>query len=158
MNAFTSHKQFSRLLYTSALDIGHTGERPEQTARKIAEGSAAHNRLSDLTGSLVFVDGAFIQILEGPPDEVEKTFERICCDFRHVDVRLIDFINVSERLFEDWDMACLCEDKDTSLALRDGLQEIRFLVGINASQAMLQMRNLLDNQSIAGNARNSTAI
>tara|TARA_R110000824_G_scaffold163733_7_gene339525 strand:- start:7940 stop:8398 length:459 start_codon:yes stop_codon:yes gene_type:complete len=148
MNAYTSDRQFSRLLYTSALDLNHSSEQPEQTARNIAECSAAQNRLSDLTGSLVFVDGAFIQILEGPPDEVEKTFERICCDFRHVEVRLIDLINVSERLFEGWHMACLCEDQETSIALRDGLQEIRFLVGINASQATLQMRNLLDTQSV----------
>ena len=149
MNAYTSDKQFSRLLYTSALNVENCDERPEQTARNIAEASAAQNRLSDLTGSLLFVDGSFIQILEGPPDAVEKTFERICCDFRHVDVRLIDLTSVSERLFEDWDMACLCEGEETSLALRDGLQEIRFLVGINASQATLQMRNLLDSESVA---------
>lgn len=152
MNAYTSDKQFSRLLYTSALDIDHPGEGAEQTARRIAEGSAAQNRLSDVTGSLLFVDGAFIQILEGPPDEVEKTFERICCDFRHVDVRLIELINVSERLFEGWDMACLCAGEETSLSVRDGLQEIRFLVGINASQATLQMRSLLDDQSVEGRA------
>jgi hypothetical protein len=36
--------------------------------------------------------------------------------------------------------------------LREGLQEIRFLVGINVSQAALQMRGLLDNQSVAGNS------
>ena len=149
MNAFTSDKQFSRLLYTSALDVDHSSERPEQTARRIAETSAVQNRLSDLTGSLLFVDGSFIQILEGPPEKVEDTFERICCDFRHVDVRLIDLVNVSERIFEGWDMACLCEEEETSLAVRDELQEIRFLVGINASQATLQMRSLLDSQSDA---------
>tara|TARA_R110000824_G_scaffold21417_5_gene79790 strand:+ start:862 stop:1335 length:474 start_codon:yes stop_codon:yes gene_type:complete len=157
MNAYTSHKQFSRLLYTSALNVDQSGERPEQTARRIAESSAAHNRLSELTGSLLFVDGHFIQILEGPPEQVEETFEKICCDFRHVDVRLIDLVNVSERLFEDWDMACLCEDEETSLALRDGLQEIRFLVGINASQATLQMRSLLDSQSDSSEAGHSAS-
>jgi len=40
------------------------------------------------------------------------------------------------------------------LALRDGLQEIRFLVGINASQATLQMRSLLDSQSDSSEAGN----
>ena len=152
MNAFTSHKQFSRLLYTSALDINQSGEQPEQTARRIAESSAAQNRLSEVTGSLLFVDGAFIQILEGPPEQVEKTFERICCDFRHVDVRLIDLVNVSERLFEGWDMAFLSDDEMSSLALGDELQEIQFLAGVNASQATLQMRSLLDDHSAASKA------
>lgn len=152
MNAHRSHKQFSRLLYTSAFNVDSSGARPQQIVRNIAETSAAHNRASDVTGSLLFVDGVFIQILEGPPDEVEKTFERICCDFRHVDLRLIDLTSVSERLFEEWDMACLYEDQETSLVLRDGLQEVRFLVGINASQAALQMRSLLDSQSGGGEA------
>jgi hypothetical protein len=152
MKTYTADRPYSRLLYTSVLNAGQSVESPEQIARKIASTSAELNRQADLTGSLVFVDGTFIQILEGPLAEVEKTFERICCDFRHVDVRLIDVVNVSERLFADWDMACLCEDADTSVKLREGLQEIRFLVGINVSQAALQMRGLLDNQSVAGNS------
>ena len=142
MNAYTSDKQFSRLLYTSALDIECCGEKPAETVRRIAEGAAEQNRLSDLT----------IQILEGPQDEVEKAFERICCDFRHVDVRLIDLINVSERLFEGWNMAFLSDDEMSSLALGDELQEIQFLAGVNASQATLQMRSLLDNHSAASKA------
>ena len=141
MNAYTSDKQFSRLLYTSALDIECCGEKPAETVRRIAEGAAEQNRLSDLT-----------QILEGPQDEVEKAFERICCDFRHVDVRLIDLINVSERLFEGWNMAFLSDDEMSSLALGDELQEIQFLAGVNASQATLQMRSLLDNHSAASKA------
>lgn len=152
MKTYTADRPYSRLLYTSVLNAGQSAESPEQIARKIAATSAELNRQADLTGSLVFVDGTFIQILEGPLAEVEKTFERICCDFRHVDVRLIDVVNVSDRLFADWDMACLCEDADTSVKLREGLQEIRFLVGINVSQAALQMRGLLDNQSAAGNS------
>lgn len=152
MKTYTADRPYSRLLYTSVLNAGQSAEPPEQIARKIAATSAELNRQADLTGSLVFVDGTFIQILEGPLAEVEKTFERICCDFRHVDVRLIDVVNVSDRLFADWDMACLCEDADTSVQLREGLQEIRFLVGINVSQAALQMRGLLDNQSAAGNS------
>lgn len=152
MKTYTADRPYSRLLYTSVLNAGQSAESPQQIARKIAATSAELNRQADLTGSLVFVDGTFIQILEGPLVEVEKTFERICCDFRHVDVRLIDVVNVSDRLFADWDMACLCEDADTSVKLREGLQEIRFLVGINVSQAALQMRGLLDNQSAAGNS------
>ena len=152
MNAYTSDKQFSRLLYTSALDIECCGEKPAEAVRRIAEGAAEQNRLSDLTGSLLFVNGVFIQILEGPQDEVEKAFERICCDFRHVDVRLIDLINVPERLFEGWDMAFLSDDEMSSLALGDELQEIQFLAGVNASQATLQMRSLLDNHSAASKA------
>lgn len=146
MNAYTSDKQFSRLLYTSALDMECSGEKQVQTVRKIAESSAEQNRMSQLTGSLVFVKGVFIQILEGPHDAVEKVFDKICCDFRHVDVRLIDLTNVSERLFEGWDMAFLNDDEISSLALRDELQEIKFLVGVNANQATLQMRSLFDNQ------------
>ena len=67
-------------------------------------------------------------------------------------MRLIDLINVSERLFEGWDMAFLSDDEMSSLALGDELQEIQFLAGVNASQATLQMRSLLDDHSAASKA------
>ncbi len=135
--------QLSRLLYTSTLVADAKGEQDSLTARKIAESSASRNKASGLTGSLLFVDGSFIQILEGPALQLESTFERICCDFRHSEVRLIDLMEVPGRLFSDWDMAFLYDNEETSLALRDGLQEIRFLVGVNSGQAIRQMRSLV---------------
>lgn len=132
-----------RLLYSSQQVLGGDDIDARDAARTIANASRHRNAAAGLTGCLLFVDNAFIQVLEGPCESVEETFERICRDFRHVDVRLVDFIAVPDRMFADWEMALLCEDRETSIALREELDELRFLVGVNARQAVEQMRCML---------------
>jgi len=50
----------------------------------------AHNRNSHsgLTGGLLFLDGYFLQILEGSPYAVEERYHSILADPRHIDVEL----------------------------------------------------------------------
>ncbi len=43
----------------------------------------ARNPAAGLTGGLVFVDGAFVQVLEGPPAPLASAFGRIALDPRH---------------------------------------------------------------------------
>jgi hypothetical protein len=47
------------------------------------------NKENDITGALLFTASGFAQVLEGPRDVVERTFERISTDPRHADVRTI---------------------------------------------------------------------
>ncbi len=46
------------------------------------------NAAEDISGGLVFHDGWFVQVLEGPRDVVGETFARIERDPRHVDLVL----------------------------------------------------------------------
>lgn len=133
-----------RLLYTSRCTMEGSERERLSKVREIASASSANNVPAALTGSLLFIDGSFVQVLEGPAAELEAAFERICCDFRHDTVRLIDLVPVKERLFDKWDMAFLEGDTEQSIALRGDLQEIHFLVGVNAREAVKQMRSLLD--------------
>ena len=57
-----------------------------------------------MTGALIFTASMFIQVLEGRCADVERTFERICCDIRHIGVELMSFSSVPERMFRDWGM------------------------------------------------------
>ncbi|MFB0612886.1 BLUF domain-containing protein [Aurantiacibacter poecillastricola] len=132
----------SRLLYTSHCAEEFT-DRTRLDPGYIAEKAARNNALRDITGSLLFVEDQFIQILEGPAAKVEETFELICRDFRHHTLKLIDLVSVKERVFPEWSMACLVPDTETRIRLRDELDEIRFLLNVNASQAVQQMRALL---------------
>ena len=52
----------------------------------------------------MFVDGLFVQALEGEAGKVEATFERICRDLRHRRVVLHDFSEAAERVFAGWAM------------------------------------------------------
>jgi hypothetical protein len=138
-----------RLLYTShqaESSCDQTGHSPVQEAATIAELSAVRNARVGITGSLLIVEGQFIQILEGPYKSVEETFERICRDFRHHTVKLIDLVEVNERVFPEWSMAGIAGDAETRIRLNDEIEELRFLVSINADEAVRQMRTLLDAQ------------
>lgn len=92
----------------SAADL----ERIGATARR-------NNAARDVTGLLLYgeismlpgMPGQFLQWLEGPEADVEATYDRICRDTRHSDVRLTargpssSVAGVDGRLFPTWDMS-----------------------------------------------------
>lgn len=94
-----------RLLYRSEVDI--LGSEAEVQAEVVAIVRAAQsaNARAGLTGALVYVRGTFVQAMEGPIGPVEATFERICCDLRHRQVELLEFVPATERVFAQWSMA-----------------------------------------------------
>ena len=64
----------------------------------------ANNLRDGLTGALAYNDGVFGQVLEGPSEAVEETFNRIQMDDRHADVTLLEIGPIAERTFSDWSM------------------------------------------------------
>ena len=73
--------------------------------RKILANARSSNPQHDLTGLLLFYEGEFLQVLEGPKDAVEALFKRISNDSRHVTVKRLDSRETDKRLFGDWSMA-----------------------------------------------------
>ena len=146
MSAVHANDGLCRLLYTSRIVVPTQGQAPDPDA--IATAATRRNATSGITGSLLFVDDSFIQILEGPSDGVEETFERICRDFRHTDVQLVDLVNVPERRFPEWGMACLDATRETRIPLQEAALDLKFLVGVNARQAVAQMRQLLEMRGV----------
>lgn len=133
-----------RLLYTSECKIEGPADRRARAVHRITEQSRSNNRGQGLTGVLLYVQNSFIQVLEGPAEQLETTFERICCDFRHGSLRLVDLTPVKARLFADWDMALVEGATGEAICVTSEIEEISFLVGVNAREAMRQMRTLLD--------------
>lgn len=132
-----------RLLYTSKANLPPSHADVGARIRAIAEQSARRNSEAGITGILIFVEDEFIQVLEGELPAVESTFERICCSFDHRQLRIVDLVRVEERLFAEWGMTLLTADAEASVALRDDLQEIRFMMGMNARAATNLMRKCL---------------
>lgn len=137
----------NRLLYASRSVSTAEGAARDAEINELATRSASRNAGAHLTGILLHVDDSFVQVLEGPMAAVERTFEAICCDFRHEDVKLIDLVPVKERVFPEWSMAALSAERETEVRLRDDLQEVRYMVGINAREAIREMRRLLDGRT-----------
>lgn len=66
--------------------------------------SRRNNARDDLTGGLLFSEGCFAQVLEGPMWAVTETFERIQGDERHKEVTVLQAREVNKRDFPNWSM------------------------------------------------------
>jgi hypothetical protein len=66
--------------------------------------SRANNRRLGLTGALLYRGGRFIQMLEGPDEQVRARFDIIAADPRHRSVQLISEKTIVERQFPEWTM------------------------------------------------------
>ena len=63
-----------------------------------------HNAERRITGVLVCEHGQFLQLLEGPTDEVEDLLQRILRDRRHEAVEVLVDEPCESRWFGDWSM------------------------------------------------------
>ncbi len=66
--------------------------------------SRANNVRDGVTGMLLYIDGSFFQVLEGPPDAVDRTFARIAGDPRHARPVTIIRERIPRRSFGEWSM------------------------------------------------------
>jgi len=66
--------------------------------------SRRNNEKTGVTGMLLYRGGHFFQTLEGPPEAVRDTFDKICRDPRHRDVVKLVERPTQERSFADWSM------------------------------------------------------
>jgi hypothetical protein len=74
--------------------------------RDIAASAQRRNRRLGLTGVLLYMNGEFLQVLEGPGPEVEQLFEMIENDPRNKWVTRLSTERVLRRAFGDWAMGC----------------------------------------------------
>ena len=64
----------------------------------------ASNTERQISGQLIYSDGTFMQVLEGPEKEVDDTYARIKKDTRHNNITLLERSSIDERQFPDWSM------------------------------------------------------
>ncbi|MEQ9298256.1 MAG: BLUF domain-containing protein [Cyclobacteriaceae bacterium] len=95
------------LLYASYANSVFT----EEQLRELLTTSIANNKKFDITGMLLHIDGKFIQLLEGPENNVLELYKNIKADGRHNKVAVILEGPAQERLFPDWKMALKVLDK-----------------------------------------------
>lgn len=78
---------------------------PKSKLYKILVDSRVSNKLAGVTGLLVYVDGTFLQVLEGEQEIVSTLLEKISKDRRHKDVNVVYKIGIERRTFDAWQMA-----------------------------------------------------
>jgi hypothetical protein len=62
------------------------------------------NASLDITGCLLHYDGSFMQVLEGPADNVLQVYRSIRADPRHHRLVELHHAELAQRAFSDWSM------------------------------------------------------
>jgi hypothetical protein len=105
-----------RLLYCSRNQIRGTPEEIIREIRVILASSRRNNFPAEVTGALLFNDGLFAQVLEGPIDSVSRIFEIIQRDSRHSDVTVLENGEADHRDFPEWSMAFASSNEHSALS------------------------------------------
>ena len=88
-----------QLLYAS-----NTGRDVSDAMLKdILEASRRNNLACGVTGVLLYIEGGFMQVLEGEDQAVADTYARICGDRRHWNTMVL-LDREAPRAFGDWSM------------------------------------------------------
>ena len=103
--------------------------------------SRANNAERDVTGILLYRQGTFLQVLEGPRAKVEELYARISADTRHHAVDTVLVEDRQERRFPDWTMGFA--DVDGHLGDVDGFNDVLSSVQGPDGEDSPQFRELL---------------
>ena len=71
----------------------------------LLEHARSNNGKKGITGALIYVDGAFLQVLEGARVSVEDLMAKILRDVRHETVTVLREGEIPSPIFTDWKMA-----------------------------------------------------
>lgn len=66
--------------------------------------SRDRNKRQNVTGMLLFKDGAFLQVLEGEADDVDEIYASITLDDRNAGNYMVEREEIVERNFTQWSM------------------------------------------------------
>ena len=132
----TGFSGLQRLIYASRwMDPTHAEIEP--MVADILDKSVRNNRTVGITGLLLHHRGWFLQVLEGPLEVVDDTFDRIRRDLRHTDIRTVADLPIAARAFGDWSMAAERLEGQTARALTElGLDASFDPASLDPSSAM----------------------
>jgi hypothetical protein len=100
-----NEKSLHQLVYCSRNQIKGTEPEVVDAVQIILSSARKNNACAGITGALLFNEGLFAQVLEGPVDSVEQIFEKIQRDPRHSDVTVLQSSAAERREFSEWSMA-----------------------------------------------------
>ncbi|MEL6301561.1 MAG: BLUF domain-containing protein [Pseudomonadota bacterium] len=87
--------------------------------------SRRNNRKLDLTGLLLYEDGLFLQVLEGPPNALWELYEVIEADPSHTEVEKVAERPIRQREFGLWRMGFgILNSSDSDNGIDDRIRSI----------------------------------
>ena len=89
-----------RLIYVSIM----TADCNTEALENILKVSRENNSKRQITGMLCYDPAFFMQCIEGPREFINGLYTSISRDKRHMNLTLLEYQDVKERLFGDWSM------------------------------------------------------
>ena len=86
--------------YLSQSKLDWTDEAIDQ----LLERSKQNNATKGITGAMIYANGYFMQLIEGPQIAVDKLYSAIEADPRHEGLSLLHSQEIKDRHFSDWAM------------------------------------------------------
>ena len=131
------------MLYTFVYCSRATEGVDDAEVDRIVEAAQRRNINRGITGVLVFGNGVFFQLLEGPAVEIKKLIANLHCDPRHCDVVSLDWSEERrERLYPNWEMERV-EADDIRAVLNDALVSSEDQADVAALKRILNHLDLL---------------
>lgn len=120
---YNVHNQKVHSMKNNLIEIAYTSRAPKLYSSaellKLLEEAKQYNQNHNITGLLLYKNGAFFQVLEGEVAALETLFDKITRDFRHYDVLKLYQHPLAQRHFSTWAMAFY----DLSTLAADGLHD-----------------------------------
>jgi len=91
-------------LFQLVYESQETHSMTEADLRELLQSAREKNDDLNVTGLLLYAQGRFLQVLEGPESTVRELYATIEEDPRHADAELILTTSTTERTFPDWEM------------------------------------------------------
>lgn len=101
----------------------HTGEKLDEDIADIVKVAKRENLARNISGVLFFVNGQFLQIIEGREDHLRQLLHNIEGDPRHARIEVLIDTPIDERGFGHWNMDQFRLD-DTSVFERETLKAL----------------------------------
>jgi len=98
----SSDDELTSIVYSSKVKGYITDIELESELENIHKSSIYFNIENDITGYLLYMDGYFIQYIEGSTADVEKLYLKISLDPRHSSITLLSHEKINKRAFEKW--------------------------------------------------------
>lgn len=93
----------------------------DESLRALAEQSSQANAKVGISGLLMYVDGYFMQYLEGENEPLSKLISKISADNRHTVLKQFSTSTLTARLFPAWNMRWLMDSELQQTRLREKL-------------------------------------
>jgi len=108
------------ICYVSSLSTGIS----ENEVKSLLEYSEESNKSKNFTGFLLFSEGNFFQVLEGPEDEIDALFNKIKNDTRHYDIMRIFKKHLPLADHDGYKSDFISEDKKMPGAIRKYMKHV----------------------------------